>query len=120
MAEENEIQWCWSREFEARIGSHPRRKLLRELHVPAHVMPQALHAVVTNNEPQLQRSKPPAQRDLPVAIVNHSTRFCSPVAQVFWQHAQRANERCSVAHVEAVAIEIREHPLMRIKAVAVG
>src|SRR5580704_10426528 len=120
MAEANEIQWCWSREFEACIGSHPRRKLLCQLYVPAHVMPQALHAVVANHEPQLQRPKPPAQGDLPVAIVDHSTRFCSPVAQVFWQYAQRANERCSVAHIEAVAIKIREHPLMRIETVAVG
>src|ERR1700722_3206384 len=120
MAKANQIQWRRSGEFEARIGSHPLRKLLRELHVPAHMMPQALHTVVANHEPQLESAKAPPERDLPVAVVNYRTRFRSAITQVFRQHAQCANKSATVANVEAVTIEIREHPFMRIEAIAVG
>ena len=58
-------------EFETLVGPHPLGELLRQLHMPAHMMPQSLHTVVANHEPQLQSAKAPPKRDLPVAIVDH-------------------------------------------------
>ena len=62
----------------------------------------------------------PPQRDLPIAIVDHGPRLGGLVAQVFGQDAQRADQRGPVGHEEAVAVEIGEHPLVRIEAIAVG
>src|ERR1035437_6142658 len=49
----------------------PAGELLRQRHVSSDVMPQPLHAVMADDEPQLEGPEPPAQRDLPVPVVNH-------------------------------------------------
>ena len=67
----------------------------------------------------LECPKASPERDLPVAIVDDRSSFSGFVAQIFRQHAQGLDERFAVGDVEAIAIEIREHPFMRIEAVAV-
>src|SRR5579872_4137728 len=84
------------------------------------VILQTLHAVVSDDEPQLQRTKTASQLNLPVAIINHRSRFRRLIAQIFRQNAQRLNQRLTVGDAKAVAIESREHPLMRIKGVTVS
>ena len=81
---------------------------------------QAFHAIVADHEPQLQRAEAAAELNVPVAIVDHRARFRGLVAQVFRQNAQRLDERLAVGDPEAVAVEVGEHPLMRIEVVAVG
>src|SRR5579862_8131496 len=83
-------------------------------------MLQAFDTIVTQDEPQLERTEAPAERNLPIAIINHSARFRRLVAQVFGQHAQGLDERLPVRNVEDIAIEVGEHPLVRVEAVAVG
>ena len=50
----------------------PAGELLRQGDVLDAPFLQPLHAVVADHEPQLQRAEPSAQRDLPVAVVDHA------------------------------------------------
>src|SRR4029450_13028814 len=84
------------------------------------VVPHALDAVVTDHEPELESAKPPAERDLPIAVVDDRAGFGRAISQVLREHAQCADERRPVRDPECVAIEVREHPLVRVEAVAVG
>ena len=65
-------------------------------------------------------SETPAERNLPIAIINDGARFRSLVAQVFRQHAEGLYERFAIGYVKAVAIKVGEHPLVGVEAVAVG
>ena len=57
---------------------------------------------------------------MPVAIVDHRTRFRRLVPQILRQDAQRLNQRLPIRDPETTAIEIRAHPFMRIEIVAVS
>ena len=88
--------------------------------MPADVMAQAFYAVVAYDEPELQRPETPAQRHLPVAVIYDGARLGGLIAEVFGQDAECLDERGAVGDVEAVAVEVGEHPLMRVKAVGVS
>src|SRR5450755_3538233 len=83
-------------------------------------MLQALDAVVTNYKPQFKRAKTASELDVPVAIVNHRAGFRRLVAQVLRQNGERLDQVLSIGDVEYVAIEVGEHPFMRVEGVAVG
>ncbi len=83
------------------------------------VVTQACDAVVANDEPELQGPEAPSQGDLPVAIVDHGPGLGGLVAQVLRKHAERPDQGRPVRHVEAVTVEVGEHPLVWIEAVAV-
>ena len=86
----------------------------------ADVAAEALGAVVAQNEPELQRPKPAAEGDLPVSVIEDLSRFGGAVPEVLRRHRQRADERAPVRDPEAVAVEVREHPLVGVEAVGIG
>ena len=53
-------------DFEALVGSHQGLETLGEPAMLPHVSLQPLHAVVADDEPELERSKAAAQRDAPM------------------------------------------------------
>ena len=57
---------------------------------------------------------------MPVAVIENRAGFGLLVAQVFGQNAERLDQDLAIGYPEAVAIEIGEHPLVWIEAVAVG
>ena len=77
---------------------------------------QSFGAVVTDDEPELERTEPATERDVPVAIVDDGARLARLVAQVLGQHAERVDERPAVGEVEHVAVEVGEQPLVRVEA----
>ena len=120
MAEADQVQGRGRGPFEAGIGFDPAGEFLRQLHVATHVVAQSLHAVVADHEPELEGAEAAAQGDVPVAVVDDGARLGGCVAQVLGEHAQRVDQALAVGHVEAVAVEVGEHPLVRVEAVAVG
>src|ERR1039458_8938541 len=86
----------------------------------ANVVLQAFDSVVADHEPELQRAEAASELDVPVAVVDDCARLGSLIPQVLGQNAQRLNQRLAVGDPEAVAVEVGEHPLMRIEVVAVG
>src|ERR1700757_1191800 len=85
----------------------------------ANVVPQAIYSVVTNHKPQLERAEAPPEGDLPVAVIDDGTRFGGLVAQVLREDAESLDQGLAIGNVEAIAIEVGEHPLMWVEAVAV-
>src|ERR1019366_5179922 len=67
-----------------------------------------------------ERTKAAAERNVPVAVVEDCARFGCLVAKIFREDTQRVNEGLAVGHIETVAIEVGEHPLVGVKGVAVG
>jgi len=110
--EAHQIQGHRRGHLEAVVTLDPPRKLLCQLDVPPNLMLQPFHAVVPDDEPELQRPEAPPQRNLPVAIVNHGPGFGGLVAQIFRQHAQSLDEHLAVGHIKAIAVEIGEHPFV--------
>src|SRR5258707_15528753 len=86
----------------------------------ANVMLQALHAIMPDHKPQLQRTKPPPQLNVPVAVIDHCPRLSRLVAQVLRQNRKRLNQVLAVGDIETIAVESCKHPLVRIESVAVG
>src|SRR5208283_37366 len=119
-SEARQVQRHRRSQLKAIVLLHPFGKLPRHLDVLADVVLKTFHAVITNDEPQLQGTKPAPERDMPVPVVEHCTGFRGGVAQVFWQDAQSIDERLPFGDEETVAVEIGEHPFMRIEGVAVG
>ena len=107
-------------ELEARVRGQPVAQPRGEGHVPAHERLQPVHAEVPDHEPELECTEAAAEGHLPVAVVDHLAGVGGGVAQVFGQHAQRLHQRGAVADPEGVAVEVDEHPLVRVHAVAVG
>src|SRR5581483_656414 len=66
--EANQVQRRGRCDLEPFIPAHPIREVLREPHVLANMKLQSLNSVIPQHEPQLQRSKPSSQWNLPVAI----------------------------------------------------
>ena len=118
--EANEIELMWGGKFKARIFTHPFGELLRQSNVLANVMLQSFNAIMPEHEPKLERPEPPPKLNVPVAIINDCARFRCLVAKEFRQHRKGLNQVLAVSHVKDVAIEVGEHPFMRIKAVTVG
>src|SRR6185437_4417059 len=94
-------------------------ELLRQPHVLANMELQPFNSVMPQHEPQLERPKATAERYLPVTVVDDRARFSCLITQIFRQHAEGLDQSFSIGHVKAIAIEIGEHPLVRIEAVAV-
>ena len=81
---------------------------------------QALGAVPAQDEPELEGPEPPAQRDMPVAVVDDRAGFGGRVAQVLGQHGEGLDQLGPVGDPEGVAVEPGEKPLVRVEAVGVG
>src|SRR5713226_9214964 len=111
----DEIELRGRGEFEARIVVHPGGELLGQAHVLANVVLQAFDAVMPDYKPKLERAKTAPELDVPVAIINHSTGFSGLVAQVLRQDGKRLDQVLPVGDVEDVAIEVGEHPFVRIE-----
>ncbi len=120
VAEADEIQRHRRGQFEAVVILDPSGELLRQRDVLTDVMLQPLYPIMPDDEPQLERAETPSQRNLPVAIVDHGTGLGGFIAQVFGQHTQSLDEGLPVRDIEAIAVEIGEHPFVGIEAVAVG
>src|SRR5579871_4774323 len=120
MAKAHQIEGWGQDELEVGRSLHPAGESLRELDVPLDVISQAVHAVVADHEPELERPESPSRRNLPVPIVEHRAGVARHVLEIFGKDAERLDEARALAHVKHAAVEIGEHPLMRIEAVAVG
>src|ERR1700734_3488381 len=81
---------------------------------------QSFDAVVLDDEPQFERAEASAEGHVPVAIIEDRARLSGLVAQIFRRYAQAVRQRLAVSDVEAGAVEIGEHPFVRVEAVAVG
>ncbi len=120
VAEADQIERRREGEFEIGMGLNPAGELLGQCDMAADVVLQSFPAVVAQDEPELEAAEAAAERNLPVAVIDHSARLGRPVAQIFRQNGQGADEGATVADEHAVAVKIGEHPLVRIGAVAVG
>src|SRR3984957_6658908 len=120
VAKAHEIQWCRCGEFEIFVMAHPFCELLRHLHMLADVVLQAFHAVMANDKPQFQRTKTAPKLNVPVAVVDGGASLGGVIAQILWQDTQRLDKRFAIGNPETVAIEVGEHPLMRVEVVTVG
>ena len=85
----------------------------------ANVMLQALHSVMPDHKPQLQRAEAAPQLNMPVTIINDCSGFRRLISQILRQNAECLNQCLPVRYPEAAAIEVGKHPLMRIEVVAV-
>ena len=72
-----------------------------------------------SGEPQLERAEPPAERDLPIAVVDHRAGLAACGAQVLGQDRQRRGAAAPVGQPEQVAVEVDPHPLVGVRAVGV-
>ena len=57
---------------------------------------------------------------MPVAIVEHRSRFGSLISQIFRQDAERVDQSLAIGDIETVAVKVGEHPLVRVEGIAVG
>ena len=74
---------------------------------------------MTDDEPELEGTEASTERDLPIAIVDHRTGLGRSIPQVFGEDAQAPDEGRPIGDEEAIAVEGREHPLVRVETVAV-
>src|SRR5262249_24305826 len=118
VAEADKIERGRRGQFKARIGLDPTGQRPCERDLLADPPLDFLRAERPKHEPELERAKPPTQRNLPVAIVDHAAGKRRLILQIFRQDAQRAEKRRAVGDEDATAIEIRKHPFMRIEDVA--
>ena len=56
---------------------------------------------------------------MPIAIVNHFAGLRGLITQIFRKNAHRVDEGLAIGDVKAIAIEICEHPFVRIEAITV-
>ena len=95
-------------------------QLLGDLDVATDHRLERLDAVTPDREPQLERPEAAPERDLPVAVVDDGARLGGLGPQVLRQDAEGAEQRGTVGGPEQVAVEVDAHPLVRVRAVAVG
>src|SRR5918994_4152118 len=69
-------------------------------------------------EPELQRTEAPAELYSPIAKVDHLRIGLG--AQVFRRHLESSEERRGVSHEVGAAVEVYQHPLMRVHDETVG
>src|SRR5208282_5902694 len=91
------------------------RELLSQAHVLANVMLQAFDPVMPDHKPTLERAKTASELDVPVAIINDGAGFRLLVSQGFRQHGERLDQVLAVGDVEDIAIEVGEHPFVRVE-----
>jgi len=89
------------------------REGARQGHVVPDVAPEPARPVPPDHEPELERAKPPAQLNPPVAIVLYLGSLTG--LQVFRKNLKGTNQSSGVFDEVCRTIEIREHPFMRIK-----
>ncbi len=118
--EADEIKLSGRGQFETRIVAHPTGELLRQSHVLANVVLQPFDPVMPDHKPKLERTKTASELDVPVAIINNRAGFTCLIAQVLGQDRKRLDQVLPVGDVEAAAIEVGEHPFVRVEAVTVG
>src|ERR1035441_6605051 len=85
--EAHQVQRRWRHDLEALMLLYPLGKVLRYFYQQAHMVLQSLHSVVPDHEPQLERTKPATERNVPVTVVKDCPRFGCLVAKVFRQDA---------------------------------
>lgn len=118
--EADQVQRCRCRQLKLGILLNPTSELLGEPDVMPDMMAQSFDAIVTDDEPELESSKASPQRHLPVSVIYHGPAFAGRIPQVFRKYAQCADQIGPSGHPEAIAIEIHEHPFVRVEAIAVG
>ena len=116
----SEVQRVRGDDLEPLVGTHLRRQPLRQLDMAADHRLDRLDPVEADRQPQLERPEPPPERDLPIPVVDRRTRLGGRRAEVLRQDAQRAEQRGPVGRPVQVAVEVDPHPLVRVRAVAVG
>ena len=71
---------------------NPLSELSSQFNVASDVVSETFDPVVANDEPELQRAEASAKRDLPVSVVNNSSRLGGLVAQVLREHTERLDQ----------------------------
>lgn len=74
-----------------------------------------MHPVRPEHEPDLQATKAPAERDLPIAVVSHETAVAASVAQVRGGDRQGVDEGLAGAHVQERGVKVGEEPLVHVR-----
>jgi hypothetical protein len=82
VAEADQVERRGRQPLEVVARVHPARELLRPSDLPLDVRAQPLHAVVADHQPELERPEAAAERDLPVAVIDHRARLRRLVLQV--------------------------------------
>src|SRR6266496_5869470 len=118
--ETNQVQRRGNGQLKTRVAADPARELLGQPDVLADMELQSFDSVIAKHEPQLQRAKPAAERNVPIAIIDDGPRFRGFVPQIFGKNAERLDQYLAVRNVKTVTIEVRKHPFVRIEAIAVG
>ena len=120
VAEADQIQRCWGDDLETFIGGDPGGEFLSESDVPPDMIAQPLHTIVADDEPEFEGTEAPTQGDMPITIIDHGAGLGGLVAQVFRQHAEGLNQICTIRDVKTIAVEVGEHPFVRVETVAVS
>lgn len=115
-AEADEVECARRDEFEARIRGDKGFKEFGNADVFADVRLESADTVMTNDEPEFEGAEAASERNLPVAIVEDFARIRGAISEVFGSDRERIGECATVAHKEAVAIEIGEQPLVGVEA----
>src|SRR5438105_4782897 len=71
----NQVQWNGRHQFKVGARLDLLRKFLRETNVLSNVVLQTFYSIMAQHEPQLERAKATAKRDLPVAVIDHRARL---------------------------------------------
>ncbi len=101
------------------MGCDPVRQRPGQGDVLANVVPDPLRTVRPEDEPEFQRAEPPAERHVPVPVVDDPSGRRCLVAEIRGQDAQRFDQRGTVGDVEERTVEVREHPLVRVERVRI-
>ena len=80
---------------------------------------QSIDAVRAHHEPDLQRSKAPSERDLPVAVIGHEAAVGEGIAEVGRGDAECGREIFASADEEAAGVEVGEEPFVHVHIEAV-
>src|SRR6266496_6752403 len=68
--ETNQVQRRGNGQLKTRVAADPARELLGQPDVLADMELQPFDSVIAKHEPQLQRAKPAAERNVPIAIID--------------------------------------------------
>ena len=72
MGDAHQVQRRLDHEHERRVRANAGGEILRHINMLAHQRTQAADAKRTQDEPEFERAKSPAQRHLPIAVVGHA------------------------------------------------
>src|SRR6202012_5174876 len=96
------------------------QKLLRQLYVIPHMKLYSFDSIMTNYEPKLKQAEAPPQGYMPVSIVEDRSRLGSLVTKIFGQNTKCLDQRLAIGNIEAVTVEVSEHPLMRVESITIS